>query len=148
MDSFGLSPALMWLLIALVLGGIEILTLSFFLLWPALAALLVSVLLWIFPDLAIGWQLVIFAVTSVVLLVPGRRWAKNSTLVRNEQIVNDRATQMIGQFGRVVSGTDGVYRVKLGDSEWSARSKAQDLKADTQVRVISVDGITLSVEEV
>ncbi len=145
MESFGLSAALVWLLIALVLGGIEILTLSFFLLWPALAALIVSVLMWIFPDIAVGWQIVIFALLSVVLLIPGRRWVKKSSLVTSEQLVNNRGDQMVGKLGYVVSGKDGIYRVKLGDSEWSARG-SKDLQAGEQVRVTSVDGITLIVK--
>ncbi len=148
MDVVGLSPALLWLLVALVLGGIELLTLSFFLLWPALAALIVSVLVWIFPDIGFAWQLVVFAVLSVLLLIPGRRWVKSAGRSKSDDIVNNRGKQMIGRFGNVVSGADGVYRVKLGDTEWSARSKNRGLKDGTQVRVISVDGITLVVEEV
>ncbi len=145
MDGFGLSPALIWFLIALVLGGVELLTLTFFLLWPALAALIVALLTWIMPDMAIGWQIVAFAAFSVLLLIPGRKWVKNSSLVKNESIVNDRSASMVGRLGYIVSGKDGLYRVKVGDSEWGGRGD-DALKVDDQIRVKSVDGIVLVIE--
>ncbi len=145
MEALGMSAALIWLLIALVLGGLEILTLSFFLLWPALAALVVSLLTLLFPEMAWGWQIVIFALIAVALLIPGRRWLKRSKVFENEHIINDRGTQLVGRLGNIVSGKDGIYRVKLGDTEWSARGE-KSLAKNEQVRVNGVDGITLLIE--
>ncbi len=142
---FGLSPALFWFLIALVLGAIELLSLSFFLLWPALAALIVSVVMLLIPGLNLGWQLVIFALISVVLLVPGRRWAKVTMIGKDSSSVNERGEQMINRLGYVVSGRDGIYRAKIGDTEWSARGE-HSLKKGDQIRVVGVDGITLTIE--
>ncbi len=145
MEQFALTPYLLWLLLALILGGLEILTLSFFLLWPALAALIVAVITFFFPSLAPAWQIVLFAVLTVLLLIPGRRWVKKSHLTRNENIVNERGAQMIGKLGTISSGADGIYRVKMGDGEWSARGP-KTLKRGEQIRVTAVDGITLKVE--
>ncbi len=142
-----LTPALIWFLVALVLGGVEILTLSFFLLWPALAALIVSLIAWIFPGMAWGWQIAIFGVVSVALLIPGRRWAKKFMQKKSQNLVNERGEQLVGKLATIVSGDEGIYRSKLGDSEWSTRSRDKELKEGDLVRVTGVDGITLEVEK-
>lgn len=141
----GLSTSLFWFLIALVLGGIEILTLSFFLIWLAIAALITAVVTYFLPDLGLAAQLVIFAIFSVALLIPGRRWVNRSNFAQNKQVVNDRAESMIDRLGEVVSGKEGMYRVKIGDTEWGGRGD-RDLKVGDMIRVVGVDGIMLRIE--
>ena len=68
----GISPW-WWVAIALALAIVEVLTFSFFLIWPALAALAVAVLMWIMPDMSGSAQLLWFAIMAVVFTVAGRQ---------------------------------------------------------------------------
>ncbi|MGF1545869.1 MAG: NfeD family protein, partial [Thiotrichales bacterium] len=82
------SPWL-WLVAGAVLIGLEILAPGVFLLWIGLGAVLVGVSVWVAPDLAVAWQLLIFALAmlgsialGLVLQRRGRESLSAATLNR------------------------------------------------------------------
>lgn len=139
-----LSDWQIWLIIALILGVVELLTLSFFLIWPALGALLVSILTMIFPAMGLAGQLIAFSLFSIVTIMPGRRWLQWLREDKPKSGLNERSVRLIGQSGIIVSGEKGRFRVKIGDSEWAARSDA-DFTPGDKVLIKSVDGAILHV---
>ncbi len=63
-----------WWTIAMILFAAEVLLPTFYLLWPAAAALVVGALVFFIPEMAWQLQIVIFTVLSVVSMVVGRRY--------------------------------------------------------------------------
>ena len=116
------SMVQIWLAVGIILIVAEVMTTTFFLLWPAIAAFIVALLCWIFPEFALIGQLLVFAFVSAILLIPGRRAIAPFFKKDNTNALNDRMTRMIGQKASVVAIDGDNLRVKLGDTEWSAVS--------------------------
>ena len=67
----GISPWY-WVAFALALGALEMATFSFFLIWPALASLIVAILLAASPELSPAVQVSVFAIGAIFLTFAGR----------------------------------------------------------------------------
>ena len=135
-----------WVAIGIGLGAVEMATFSFFLIWPALAALVMAGLVAYAPGMPGEIILAVFAALSVILTFAGR------ALVRQfgdgggpETTLNDRGARMLGRRGSVIGHNHGEIRVEIDGVHWSARATTQGLSVGTGVEVTGVDGQTLEV---
>ena len=134
-----------WIVLGLVLMGLELIAPGIFLIWLGLAAVLTGLL-----DTALGlsWQtaLLTFAALAVVAVVAGRLL----TRARDEDEgarppLNRRAQALVGRvFTLEAPIVAGCGRVRVDDSSW--RVVGPNAEAGQQVRVVRVDGATLVVE--
>ena len=142
----GISPW-WWVAIAFVLGTIEILTFSFFLIWPALAALVVAVLLWMFPEMSGAVQLLWFSILSVVLTLGGRQWVLSGKPTSETPGLNNRATALIGRNAVLIDALAGgaLGNVEVDGIRWRARLDSAEAAADAgqSLRIVSADGMVL-----
>lgn len=144
----GLNPW-KWLIIGVLLLVAEMLTGSLFLLWPAIAAVIVGIIIFLLP---LGWemQLVLFTLVSGLGLVWGEMYLR-PRLATNTAAddLNDRSARMIGQ--RVVAASNfelGQGRVKVADTEWAARIEQGDPNKGDELRIVAVSGASVTVEVV
>ncbi len=144
MGDFFTSMVQIWLAVGIILIVLEVMTATFFLLWPAIAAFIVAFLCAIFPEFAFIGQLLVFAFVSAILLVPGRRIVDTFIKKKASTKLNDRMARMIGQQASVVSIDGASLRVKLGDTEWSAISQDELMLGD-KVQVAQTEGNVLVV---
>lgn len=61
-----------WIAFGIALGVVEMATMSFFLIWPALAAIAVGLFLIVAPSTSGEIQIAVFAILAVVLTFAGR----------------------------------------------------------------------------
>jgi len=116
---------LIWFVLALLFGVIELLSMTLILLWVAVAALATAVLSFGAHSFAV--QMSMFVVLSIILLIATRplvrRWRGASTASFKSNI-----QQMTGQEGVITTpikgGRTGVVRVN-GET-WSARGHSPD----------------------
>jgi len=142
----GISPW-WWVAFGVTLGAVEMATMSFFLIWPAIAAVLLAIILGAKPDLSGEIQIATFAVLAVILTFAGRSLlnrygdggAENDTL-------NSRSNQMVGRHGTVASFTGPEGNVTVDGIRWRAHwaHGAKSEIGDT-VEVTDADGMTLIV---
>lgn len=132
-----------WVLIALVLGIVELSSVTFVLLWVAVAALVTAVLT---PAIHSMWvQLVVFAVISVVLFAVtrpvARKWRNSGKKYQN------RLEGMVNRTGIVMTegGSDAFATVRIQGELWSAESE-EDLHAGEHVVVKEANAAVLKVE--
>lgn len=142
-----------WLALALALLGIELLIGTFDLLWIAAAALIAAVYSILpLPEGMQHWtaHLVVFAISSVVLLFVGRRFVKKSDLeATTHETLNRRTDALIGKSATAVADfRAGAGRVKVGDTEWSARAAegVGDIKGGDTLKIVDAESTTLIVE--
>jgi len=135
-----------WWLLALALIGAEMIAPGYFLLWIGIAAGLMGVLTWLFPDLPAIPQAVIFGLLSIATCAVYWRFLRPVAEVRDDQpLLNRRGAQLVGQhFVLSEAIVAGRGRVRVGDSDWLA--EGPDLPAGSEVRVVAVSGTTLRVE--
>jgi membrane protein implicated in regulation of membrane protease activity len=137
-----------WWALAAILIGIEILSPTFFFLWPGIAAALVGVIAYFIPTLGGDVQIIIFAVLSVVCTFFWKRYAPASwTSTEQHPTLNRRAESIIGrQVRAAVDFSGGQGAVTVGDTRWSAvSSDGSDPKQGDLLVVLSADGVVLQV---
>lgn len=136
-----------WLILGAVLLTLEMLAPGVVLMWFGFGAVLTGVVLWIFPELSLGWQLLLFGATSILSLYAWRQSKFFRDPPPTEPELNNRLLSHIGK--RYVLNEaiiQGSGSLKIGDSTWRVRGK--DLPAGTKVEVVGVEGIILLVEAV
>ena len=150
MDLFGFLDGISawwWIAGALALAIIEVLTFSFFLIWPGLAALAVGILMWIFPDMSGNAQVLVFSVFAVLFTWAGRVYVMNRKPTSDRPGLNDRASQMIGRHATVVDGFAGgaIGNVEIDGIRWRARlvDGAGAPEPGDVLPITGADGMTL-----
>lgn len=133
---------LWWLVAAIALGVVEVLTLDLVLLMFAVGA--VAAILANLAGASITVQVLVFAATSLVMLVGLRPYLLRN-LRRRTPLVETNAAGLVGRGALTlaeVTGRGGL--VKLAGEQWSARSRdpGETFPADVEVRVVAIDGAT------
>lgn len=140
-----MTPGLIWLIAALLLGGAELIVPGVFLVFLAFAAAVVGVFLLLFPDLPLWGQFLGFTAWSVIAVLVGRRWYVENPVATSDPQLNDRVARLLGEVVTVTQAIDGGRgRVRVGDSEWIA--VGADAPAGARVRVTGVRDTALVVE--
>ena len=140
----GIEPGWLWLIGGVVLLIAEIIAPGFFLLFIGAAAMATGVFTILF-DLGVAPQLALFALYAIIALMVGRKVYANRDVNSADPMLNDRSARLVGKVVTVVNAVDDHEgRVRVGDSEWSARGGPA--AAGDRVRVTDVDGNCLLVE--
>jgi membrane protein implicated in regulation of membrane protease activity len=116
-----------------------------FLLGIGVAALVVALLLAIFPGLTWHWQFILFAVLSVVItLVYWKKFRKFNN--KTEQpLLNSRTARLIGRSVSLLTPIEnGTGKVQIEDALWTV-SCPEDLPQGTIVDIVGADEMTLLV---
>jgi inner membrane protein len=136
-----------WFAFAVALAGLEMLSMSFFLIFPALSAVLVGIIVLFEPGLDWRVQVLIFAVLSVVTTMIGRTWLRKFRVTDTPMTVNVRGESYQGRRLRLDDALEnGHGRIQMGDTWWTARTiDGETIAGGALVEVTGVDGATLMV---
>ena len=132
--------------VGLALALLEMLVPGVYLIWLAMAALAIAVLAFVSaPPLAL--QVIAWVSLSLIFAFSARRWLRDRPIVSSDPLLNNRAGRLVGETALVTQAIDsGTGRVKVGDSEWTARG--EDAEAGARVRIVGARGTELLVEPV
>ena len=137
-----------WLILGVLLLVLEVVTGTTYILWPAVAALIVGIIVFILP-LAWEMQFLLFFILSSILLVVGHKVIRPKMKGGEPSDLNDRARTMVGMRVKAIADFDtGMGRVQVGDTQWRASIVDGNPVSGAELRVISVKGTTLQVEAV
>ena len=136
-----------WVAIALAIGALEMATMSAFLIWPALAALLMAGVVLIAPDLSGAATVSIYAILAIVLTFVGRALMQRfGDGGGPETGLNSRSQQLIGRRATVLECDAGNGVVEIDGMRWTAIWEDGSTAApDTKVSITQADGMTLHV---
>ncbi|GAB1596566.1 NfeD family protein [Lysobacter claricitrinus] len=136
--------ATIWALVALVLIAAEVIAPGAFMLWLGIAAAATCVLVVAMPGLALVWQMVAFAVLSLLSVFVYLRFFRSHGRASDQPSLNRRAEQLVGRVVPLMAPIiDGHGRVQIADAIWDV--EGPDLPLGARVRVIGVRGMTLEV---
>lgn len=139
-----LEPGWLWAIGGILLLILEMLAPGVFLIFIGAAAIATGIFTLLF-DLALPAQLGLFAIYSLLAVMGGRRFYANQDVDSSDPLLNDRAARLIGRSVTVVEAVDDHGgRVRVGDSDWSARGGPA--QPGERVRVSGIDGNCLRVE--
>lgn len=138
-----------WGALGLVLLALEMVTGTFYILWFGIAALCVSLALWLFPNLPTSAQLVMYAVLSLSSLTI---WKLNYKKVETHSRVGQAQGEEIGRIGIMLETSSATQNGKIrftqgvmGSKEWIAVSQ-ETIESGTEAKVVAVEGNVLRVQ--
>ncbi|MDQ3617759.1 MAG: NfeD family protein [Pseudomonadota bacterium] len=136
-----------WAAVALLLFAAETLAPGAFMLWLGFAAAAVFVAVLVVPEIPVLAQAALFIALSFVSIqiYRTRFRGKGRELQSDRPHLNRRAEQLVGRvvvLERAI--VHGRGRVQIADAFWDVTGP--DLPAGIDVRVVSIDGMTLRVE--
>ena len=140
-----------WLVFGMVLIIAELFMPSFTVFWFGLGAILVAGALVVLPDLAISWQLFIWAIASCILTFLWFKFLKPLMADRTKAGISREA--ILGETGQVIKIPEqenrGIVRFTtplLGADEWPFICE-QNLALGDRVTVQDISGNTLIVKK-
>ena len=136
------SPAVIWVIVAVIAAVVEISIPHFGLIFVTVAALVAALLAASGSGFVLQAIAFIVALTLCLLLIRPRMVSKLGS-----QGVPSRTDTLIGREGLVtvdIDATLGAGRVNVGGEDWAARASAP-LPAGARIRVVRADGIVLEV---
>ena len=140
---FGLHEGWMWAIAGLVLLIAEVVAPGFFLVFLGVAAIATGLFTLLF-DLSLAPQLALFVIYTGLALMIGKRWYAEPGTAEQQVGLNDPAKRLVGRTATAVDPIDHHGgRVRLGDSEWSARGGPA--AAGDRVEILAVEGNCLMV---
>jgi membrane protein implicated in regulation of membrane protease activity len=145
MSHLPVDPEWLWLIGGVVLLIAELIAPGFFLVFIGGAAVATGFLSLLLP-LPIALQLAIFAVLAFLSVrIGGRRAYSMRYEHSTDPFLNDRVKRMLGTVVVATKPIDSNGgRVRVGDSEWSARGGPA--QPGDRVRIVDIDGNCLKVE--
>ncbi|MFI5031806.1 MAG: NfeD family protein [Reyranellales bacterium] len=134
-----------WWALSAVLLVCEMLLPGVVFLFIAVGAAATGLVLLVASDASLEFQLVVFAIVSVVSAVALRPYLKRLQSKTADPTLNARGAALVGQvfvLDQPILGGRG--RIKLGDGSWIVTGP--DMVAGAKVRVAAVNGTELKVE--
>lgn len=140
----GIDAGWLWLIGGVILLIAEVIAPGFFLVFVGAAAIATGLFTILF-GLGLGPQIALFVLYALLAVGIGRRFYANRLGPSTSPLLNDRGAQLIGKVVTVVTAVDEHSgRVRVGDSEWSARGGRA--APGERVRITGVEGNCLKVE--
>ena len=139
-----------WLVLGMVLIGIELFVPSFTIIWFGLGAVLVSIVLVIFPGYSLPVQILIWTVASALFTFFWFRFFNPRT---SKTSAGSSKGAIGGEIGLVIRAAEpyskGVVKFQLpilGADEWPCMSE-ESLEVGDRVKVVDVEGHVMKVEK-
>lgn len=142
----GWSMAEVWLIAAVICGLLEAVTVSLVSIW-FMAGTAVSFLTALVAPESVTLQVAVFAAVSLLSIVFFRPVAKKyvDKYAKKGGNINSKVDKNGIAVKDIIKGEKG--RVKIGDVEWTAVTYDDLIPAGAKIKVVSVDGNTLTVKK-
>jgi len=138
------DPGWLWMIGGVILLIAEVIAPGFFLVFIGAAAIAAGLFTLLF-GLGTVAQLALFALYAILAVLLGKRFYGRHPTSSAIPFLNDPAKRLVGKVVTVTAPIDEHQgRVRLGDSEWSARGGPADV--GDRVRITGVEGNCLTVE--
>ena len=138
------SPALIWATLGVIFLIAELATLTFILCFLGVGAIIVSLTAWIGLTPGINSQLVVFSISSVLMMLLFRKTAKGLFFGSN-----DPSPDYMGQKVKVIKAipVGGEGTIEYRGSDWIAFSDDADIiNEDDTVEIVAIEGIRVKVK--
>jgi membrane protein implicated in regulation of membrane protease activity len=132
-----------WMILAAILFVLELTSPGIFFMWFGVAAAITGLIVFRY-DMSWQWQLVSFAVLSLVTVLIANKYLRQNPLESERPLLNERAVQLVGQSFELLDPiVDGRGSIKTGDTIW--RVEGPELPVGARIKVVGADGTLLKV---
>ncbi len=137
-----------WLSLGILLLLGEVLGAGGFLLGIGIGALLVALIVTVFPQLSWQAQLVWFGILSIVSTLVYWKRFRALNQATDQPLLNNRAAKLVGRKVDLLEPiVNGKGKVQIEDALWTVEAES-DIEAGVSVEITGVDGMNLLVKAV
>ncbi len=137
-----------WVAFGVGLGAVEMATMSFFLIGPAVAAIVMALIVAFGVPMSGGVLVSLWSVLSIALTLLGR-----SYLLRfgdgggtGSSKLNNRSSRLVGRRAKVLEWSENEGAVEVDGMRWRAKSQiGSAYNEGAPVEIVDADGMTLTV---
>lgn len=128
-----------WLIVGLAIAGLEIVVPGVFLLWIGLGALATGMILSLFPDLPLAWQLAVFAGCMIGAMCLGVALQRKGADDPAAATLNRETDSLVGQRTVATAAfVAGRGRIRVQDTTFAALS--EDALAEGElVEIVAIE---------
>lgn len=133
---------IVWILVAIFVIAIDVVTSSFIFMWlsiGALAAIILSLL-----GISILWQVIAFLIVGVVTISIGYPWAKKKFKADVNQVLTMEQTY-IGKEMIATEDMEETSKIKVSGIYWTAYNKGKTIKKGEKYTITGIEGNKLIV---
>lgn len=142
---FEISMPFFWLILAVILGVIEALTVSLISVWFAIGAL--AAIIPAYFNVPIWGQILVFLAVSAIAFAFTKRFFKDVIKVEKQPTNSDSLIGTDGIVTSCINNLEGAGKVFISGLTWSAKSETgEDIPEGAVVTVLKIEGATLVVK--
>ncbi len=135
-----------WLILSAILFIAEVSISGGFLLWIGISALVISAIVWIFPAISWGTQMMLFSIIAVATTFFWWAYLRRYPIATDDPQLNRRSERYVGRtFVLSEAIQNGRGKIHVDDSTWTV--KGPDLPVGTTVKIIRTEGVLLIAEK-
>ena len=143
------NPTFIWCIIGIVMMMIEFMLPGFVIFFFGLGALMVSLITYLYPEVTLNSQLVIFLLVSILMLVVLRGWFKSifSGLFDRKKEMPKNIDSFVGETAVVIKKISPTSpgKIEFHGTPWNATSDLE-IPVDTTVSITKQNNLTLEVK--
>ncbi len=134
-----------WWILGVALLALEVMAPGAFFMWMGISAGVVGLLLLVAPGMGWEYQVLMFAIFSMVSIFVWRRYFIKHPVVSDHPTLNMRGEQYVGRtFTLAEPIVNSSGKIRVDDTTW--KIIGDDCASGSKVRVTGVDGVILKVE--
>ena len=142
---FEIPMPLLWLIIAVILGILEAVTVSLVSIWFAIGAL--AAIIPAYFEVPFWGQILVFLAVSAIAFAFTKRFFKDVVKVKKQPTNSDSLIGTDGIVTAEINNLEGAGKVYISGLTWSAKSKnGEKIPEGAVVTVYKIEGATLIVE--
>lgn len=142
---FEIPMPLVWLIIAVILGVIEAVTVSLISVWFAIGAL--AAIIPAYFGVSLWGQILVFLAVSAIAFTFTKRFFKDIVKVKKQPTNSDSLIGTDGIVTAEINNLEGTGKVYISGLTWSARAENGEIIPEgAVVTAKKIEGVTLIVE--
>ncbi len=140
-----MALVIVWLIIAIVVGAIDVLTSNFFFVLFSIGAIVAAICAGV--GVPFFYQVIVFAIISLITMIFGYPWLKKKYKMMHKRTPLMEETY-IGKIFIAEKDIETKAQIKVGGEYWTAINEGEKITKSQKFEITGIEGIKLKIKKV
>lgn len=136
---------IVWLIIAIVAGAIDVLTSNFFFVLFSIGSIVAAICAGL--GVPFLYQIIVFSIISLIAMIFGYPWLKKKYKMMHKRIPLMEETY-IGKILIAEKDIETKAQIKVGGEYWTAVNEGEKITKNEKFEITDIDGIKLKIKRI
>lgn len=136
---------IVWLIIAIVAGAIDVLTSNFFFVLFSIGSIVAAICAGL--GVPFLYQIIVFSIISLIAMIFGYPWLKKMYKMMHKRIPLMEETY-IGKILIAEKDIETKAQIKVGGEYWTAVNEGEKITKNEKFEITGIDGIKLKIKRI